>query len=382
MRKPKLIARPYKHDPVFKWIIDLRPFGKGRKFFKHKSEADAEAMRQRTTLARHGQEALDMPRGELSAIIDAKNRLAKYSKTISDAATFLINHLDKTLRHGVTVSNLAAELLEAKRKDGMSKVYLKSLRFRLKAFCNEFGDRPIAGITVEELDNWLRALPGSPKSRANYRINVSVLFGFAEQRGIVDQNPVLRTAKPKMVDKAPEIFTVDELRALLEAARKVEPSVLPMLAIGAFAGLREAEIQRLDWNEVDLARLHIEVTAAKAKSARRRIVPIQPNLAAWLRPYSGLKGLVAPKAQRKKLRHARQEAGLVRWPSNGLRHSFASYRLAATNNAALTAAELGHTNAQLLYSAYRELVRPEDAQRYWLIRPPTEEGVVAFQSEV
>jgi integrase len=72
----------------------------------------------------------------------------------------------------------------------------------------------------------------------------------------------------------------------------------------------------------------------------------------------------------------------VRWPSNGLRHSFASYRLAATNNAALTAAELGHINAQLLYSAYRELVRPEEAQRYWLISPPTEAGVVAFQTDV
>ena len=90
----------------------------------------------------------------------------------------------------------------------------------------------------------------------------------------------MHTAKPKLPDNPPEIFTVDELSTLLEKAT----GVVPMIAIGAFAGLREAEIQRLDWNEIDLIRGHIEVTAAKAKSARRRIVPIQPNLAAWLQP--------------------------------------------------------------------------------------------------
>jgi integrase len=152
-----------------------------------------------------------------------------------------------------------------------------------------------------------------------------------------------------------------------------------MLAIGAFAGLREAEIQRLDWSEVDLARGHIEVKAAKAKSARRRIVPIQANLARWLRPYSGMKGGVVPIGARKKLDHVRKTADLARWPKNGLRHSFASYRLAAIHDAPRVAAELGHTGPQMLYSTYRELVLPEEAERYWKIEPAAEAGnVVAF----
>jgi len=56
-------------------------------------------------------------------------------------------------------------------------------------------------------------------------------------------------------------------------------------------------------------------------------------------------------------------------PDNGLRHSFASYRLAATNDAAKTALELGHPNTKLLFSTYRELVTPEDAVEYWSIVP-------------
>jgi integrase len=156
-----------------------------------------------------------------------------------------------------------------------------------------------------------------------------------------------------------------------------------MLAIGAFAGLREAEIQRLDWNEIDFARGHIEVKAAKAKSARRRIIPIQANLAAWLQPYSGMTGAVVPVGARRKLARVREAAKLARWPNNGLRHSFASYRLAAVHDAPRVAHELGHTSPQMLYSTYRELVLPTEAERYWTILPTEETAnVVAFSASV
>jgi integrase len=175
--------------------------------------------------------------------------------------------------------------------------------------------------------------------------------------------------KPKLVDKAPEIFSVDELSALLNAAIKIAPDVLPMLAIGAFAGLRESEIKRLDWGDVDLRRGFVEVKAAKAKTAKRRIIRIQPNLAQWLAPYSAMSGAVVPVNSRKKLDAVRKAGGLQRWSRNGLRHSYASFRLAATNNAANVASELGHSTSQMLYSTYRELVLPEEAERYWSIRP-------------
>jgi integrase len=263
----------------------------------------------------------------------------------------------------------------------MSADYLSDLQLRLRRFCRDFGNRLIAGITVEELDNWLRDLEGSPKSRANYRANVAVMFSYAVKRRMLDFNPVVHTAKPKLIDRPPDIFTVNELQALLEAATRTAHDVVPMLAIGAFAGLREAEIQRLDWSEVDLARGHVEVKAAKAKSARRRIVPIQPNLATWFRPYASLTGRVVPGGARRKLDLVRKAAGLTRWPKNGLRHSFASYRLAAIHDAPRVAAELGHTSPQMLYSTYRELVHPEEAERYWQIAPAAEVGnLVAFVS--
>ena len=271
----------------------------------------------------------------------------------------------------MTVAELSHEVVEAKRKDGRAPMYVADLKKRLARFSADFGERRIAGITVEELDNWLRNLDCGPKSRANFRANVGVMFSYAERRRVIDSNPVLRTAQPKLVDKPPEIFSVDELAALLHKALSNAPDVVPMLAIGAFAGLREAEIKRLDWSEVDQRRGYIEVTSAKAKSARRRIVEMQPNLRDWLRPYARMTGAVVPVNARKKLDTIRKDAGLTRWPKNGLRHSFASYRLAAIHDAPRVASELGHTSPHMLYSTYRELVLPEEAQRYWQIVPAT-----------
>jgi integrase len=377
--KPTLKVLSYRHHPKYKFVLDLRAFNKGRKFFKTRTEAEAEALRQRTLLERHSRIAVGLSQRDLSDFIHARDRLTGYGKKITDAVDFLVDHLERVRRHGITVSQLGLEVLEAKRRDGKAPAYLADLRKRLTRFCQDFGNRSIASIAVDELDNWLRDLPLSPKSRANYRANIGVLFSYAEQRGIIDRNPIPRTAKPKLIDRPPEIFAVDELRALLESAQRTEPSIVPMLAIGAFAGLREAEIQRLDWSEVDLARGHIEVKAAKAKSARRRIVPIQPNLAGWLRPYTGLTGQVVPAGARRKLDRVRKVAGLARWPQNGLRHSFASYRLAAIHDGPRVASELGHTSPQMLYSTYRELVLPEEADRYWKISPAAEtKNVVAF----
>jgi len=272
-------------------------------------------------------------------------------------------------------------VLDAKHKDGMSATYIDDLKKRLARFCADFGERNIAGITVEELDNWLRALPGSPKSRANYRANVGVLFSYAERRRMIDSNLILHTARPKLPDNPPEIFSVDELAALLNAAAKRVPGVLPMLAIGAFAGLRDAEIKRLDWSEVDQKRGHIEIKSSKSKSARRRIVEMQPNLRECLRPYAGMTGAVAAVNWRKKLDLVRKAAELARWPQNGLRHSFASYRLAACHDAPRVSSELGHTSPKMLYSTYRELVLPEDGERYWKLIPESKRAnVLSFSS--
>ena len=62
----------------------------------------------------------------------------------------------------------------------------------------------------------------------------------------MEANPFTGIAKVKSDDEPPEIFTVDELQKLLLVA---PPELIPVLALGAFAGLRSAELVRLGWED-------------------------------------------------------------------------------------------------------------------------------------
>src|SRR6266852_5801076 len=188
MQKPKLEVRPYRHRSKHKFVLDLRAFGRGRKFFKTRAEADAECLRQKTLLERHSREAIGLSQREMSDFITAKRKLTEYGDTINEAVNFRVDHLERIRRCKITVAQLADEVLNAKRRDGMSDAYLSDLKVRLARFCRDFGNRPIAGVTVEEIDDWLRALEGSPKNRANYRANIGVLFSYATKRRMLDHN--------------------------------------------------------------------------------------------------------------------------------------------------------------------------------------------------
>jgi integrase len=136
-------------------------------------------------------------------------------------------------------------------------------------------------------------------------------------------------------------------------------------------------LERLDWSEIDFDSELIEVTAQKSKTARRRHVTMQPNLREWLMPLRKHRGNVTPRENFRQLFDtARLAAGIDEWPDNGLRHSFASYHLAHFKDAKALALEMGHTNEDMIFTNYRQLVKPKEAERYWKIRPATKEKIV------
>ena len=124
--------------------------------------------------------------------------------------------------------------------------------------------------------------------------------------------------------------------------------ITPYLSIGGFAGLRSAEITRLDWKNVNFDRGFIEVRADTCKTRARRLVPISDNLRAWLKPFALQSGPVVPYGNANcVVARIASHAG-IKWKKNALRHSFVSYRLAATNDGAKTALEAGH-NQKVLF---------------------------------
>jgi integrase len=356
------------------WCVTWPKIGKGRnrQFFKDKTEAETVLKQKLVAQENYGVTGLSLNDRQRAEYLECVEKLQPFGVTIRDAVNFYLPHLFASKRT-CTAAELVEELLKIKEADGASARYLSDLRSRLTQFSDAFDGKPVAEITSLQIDEWLRSLSDkdtgkrlSPVTRNNFRRVLIVAFNFAKERGYCVANPVEKTARAKVIETVIGILTVDQTARLLENAAL---ELLPYVAIGAFAGLRRAELERLDWREVDLQSGLIEVTASKAKSARRRFVRIQPNLAKWLQPHTRLSGNVAPSGYRELLDTAREAAGITQWPQNALRHSFASYHLAKFKDAPALALELGHTSTHLVFNHYRELVRPKQAERYWKIAP-------------
>lgn len=366
MRKHKVCPYRDSRRPHLKYVVNFREEGKrSRSFFETKKEADTFAEQKNIELLNGGIEAAQFPSALRVMAREAATTLAPFGKNISDAVKFYLPHL-QAMNRTCIFPVLTDELLIAKKKDGASLRYLGDLRSRLGQFAASMGNKTVASITVREVDEWLRALQVSATTRNNFRRVLVVAFNFAFQHGYCSGNPAEKTALAKVVETPVGILSVEQTQGLLESTAH---ELVPFVAIGAFAGLRRAELERLDWSEVDLGQKLIEVIAAKSKSARRRFVRIRPNLAKWLRPYARASGKVTPLDYRELLDSARETAKIQDWPHNALRHSFASYHLAHFKDAAALALELGHTNSNLVFQHYRQLVKPKNARHYWSIFP-------------
>jgi integrase len=336
---------------------------------------------------------------EIAAAAYAKAFEILGSDAIIEAAKFYSRHrADRVARK--PVADVVVELIAVMEAKDKSARYIADLRARLTRFAEAFGANPstisepdkkdktgtdarnhgvdISSITTADVQRWLDGLKVGAQTTKNFRTVLNRLFSFAELRGYVFKggNPVEDTESISANGGEIQIFTPDEITALLAAAT---PDFLPVIALGAFAGLRAAEAERIEFSNIDLAGGFIHISAANAKTRSRRLVPIQPNLSAWLAPYAKHKGKVW-KGTPDDLREARAvtvKASGVAWKDNGLRHSFISYRLADIQNAAQVALEAGNS-PNVVFKHYREIVKPNAAKAWFAIAPETPSNVTAL----
>ena len=365
-------------QPDLKYVVVYRQGGRRQaRYFRDQKSAKEFANQKQVELVNEGRkhgEITDEERRAVLAARELEERLSENGVTgfaLKDAVEHYSAHL-KALSTSRTVQKAAEELIELREAEGKSRAHVADLKCRLLQFARAHKGRLAASITTADINAWLLGIKCASQTRKNHRCAIHNLFSFCVSRGYAASNPVTQAAKVKVPPAPIGILSVSEAHHLLLACRQ---DILPAVAVGLFAGLRREEIARLDWKEINLDRGYIEVKAAKSKTARRRLVEIPASLRSWLAPHRQLAGPVRPThtPYRRGFAEAVKEAGIKSWPSNALRHSFASYHLAFHQNAAATALQLGHTDSKLLFAHYRELVHPEDARAFWQLTPDKDE---------
>lgn len=304
---------------------------------------------------------------------DAAKRLPP-GVAMRDAVKFYLQR-NPTCFEKRTVTEVVEELLQAKEKAGRSEVHLRDLESRLGQFGEAF-QMNLGDVTGTMIEKYLQGMDVTGRTKSNHLGHITALFNYAIKRKYLPKeslDEVKAVERPEENPSEIQIFTVQEMSELLSAARH---EMIHWLAIGAFSGLRAAEIKRLNWSEIHLAEGHIEIKAKNAKTASRRVAPLPENLAAWLAPFSKSTGVVNPFANIvsqlnwlvedvNKQRKQRGNKAPMLWKHNGLRHSFASYRTALIKDVAQVALECGNTPT-MISQHYRQVVTEAQAKQWFL----------------
>jgi integrase len=336
-----------------------------------------------STIAVHLVEALKKVDGNLANVVEACEQWSPEAKPQHKLAKEVVD-----------------EFMEHKRSLVLSDAYIFGLEFRLRQFAEDNGGDFYA-LTTKQVEQWLSAGAAqrsealAPSTYNLIRTHLFNLFEWAVKNRYARKNCVADIETRKHKPKDVTVWTPEQATRLLNAA---EEDFLAPLAISLFAGCRSEEIFRLHWE--DIRNGHIVLKAGITKTAQRRTIEVQKNLAAWLNvanPRGDKAGRIWPHSRRAFSRAqyrtalntavaADPEGGVaavaaIKWLRNASRHSFVSYRCAACSDRAKVATECGHT-VQVLNSNYLELVLPAEAERYFNIFPPSRENIVQLPAVV
>lgn len=361
-----------------------------RLYFASEKLANMEADRIRSMASRWGSEGLKV---KASLAEDA----AKASEALQEAG-FTDATLSSVVKEwitarqaeaaSITLSDLFNRYRETKIQEGISELYLRDIDRFSSLFVERLGGRLVSAITHIEIRDILSQATTTRQKWNIYR-TVRPIFSMAVNDEYTEANPFDRIPTPKHRSSEPEALSVGEVKKLfnacadyrerddLEPYYKLDASdTKAAFALMVFAGIRPEEIKRLQWEAVHIDEKCIVVSGAVAKTRSHRIVEISDNLLAWLEtvPKSERNGTVVPSNWAKKYQLVRKISGIGQRQQDILRHSFASYHLAAHSDFKELQSAMGHGTSEMILKHYKALVRKKEAVKFWSIGPHSTEA--------
>lgn len=315
--------------------------------------------------AQAGATAAGRPPLTRAQLLDAADALAILppGATLLDAARA---HAAARATPAVPLADATSRFL-ADRAAGAVPLTVRGYRLALARLAAVAGDIPVCGLTPAHIAETAAHATGT--TRNNLLRHLAIFFRWSIRHNLATADPCRDIPRARTPEPTRGILTLGHAEALLRAAQATRPEMLPYLVLGLFAGIRPAELLRLDPRRI--GRDWITIDGHVAKTASHRTIPIRPNLRAWLdaRPPGPRIAPLSRKHLYAAIRALRRQAGDVPWPDDCMRHSYASYGYDLTRDAGLIASEMGHRGTDIFFRHYRGLVQPGDGARYFAILP-------------
>ena len=381
MKHPKLTPKRTANGKYWRVNIpaSIAPDGvRERRFFGTKIEAETFSEAHRIRLLNFGRGSSALSASQMEQAVAAFERLP-VGVTLAQVIGDWLRINDATSK-SVTLAVAWADYVKA--KSGSSVVYLKNLR-RCLSRLSSLAAKVVAHITPADIEAAFGGVP--PSSRQILGKMLNAVLNHSIKRDWLTINPMFKVDRIPVIKGETTTLTPAQATALMQCT-ETKPELILYNAIGLFAGVRPYELERLTWDEIDISRNEIRVTAAQSKTGKLRRIPIEPNLKAWIDRALALgvkpKGRIAAvKNLRDRLRELKAAAGHGHWVQDVMRHSYASCWLAQFGDINRLTLALGHTSTNMLWRHYHASTSQADAALYWAIVPsvkPT--NIVAITS--
>lgn len=360
----------------------LQSEGTQCRWFTSKDDAYAHAERLQQMRGTIAEALLRLPLADQEAVMRAIVRVGNNVQCLHDALDASAAR-NASIKPVASITEAADLFVAGKQADGVSAGQVRNYKATLEQF-GEFFKGTHADIGTAALNEFLRRLDVDPVTRNNKRTELLTWLRFCRDHGYRSDVPAIAIAMEP--EKEIEIFTPAEMGKLLKAARgyvvklhrekkrkaELQRGAFLFMAIGGFAGLRAREVKSLHWEQVDLKAGVIHVMRSRTKRTRNtfpRTAPILPVLQSWidLVPKALRTGPVVFGNAERFVRTAVAEAAGVTWKHNALRHSFATYRAALTNEAQ-TATEIGDLVSTMKRN-YKTSIGPDVARKWFALTP-------------
>jgi integrase len=284
------------------------------------------------------------------------------------------------IENQIAVAEAVAEFI-AYKQTRVGARQLINLTAQLKRFAQDYGTTPIANITAAQIEKWLASLRSrrnpenlaktpflSPLSRNHHRASLHAFFAYASApaRALCPINPLAHLEPEKVTTSEPKAYSPQDVARIMQTALNHKPELVPVLALGMFAGLRVSEAINADLGKLPKGKGEFRTTGKTGA----RMAYFSDTAAAWIGEQPRRTGQAWTQSPRALVDHMQELFTLAKVDQidNGARHSFISYRTAETRDVARVADECGNS-VSTIKNHYRQLVTAEAAKKYFAIRP-------------
>ncbi len=350
-----------------------------RKNFKTKEEAATEkaALELGVLRATNGLRSATtfLDDGQLREAEDAFRRIAGRPRSLAIYLDYALTNYREPERD-MLLSNAVADYLAVKCKEAerrlLSARQLNSIEIELATFLKHFPSVSVSQCSASSLITYWERGGASLKTYNNRRGVLSTFFKFAFQKDWLSANPVEKTPYHRIYHRRGSATTITAKQAGKVMAHVEEfrgGMLVPYFALCLFAGIRPStssgEISKLKPEHVrlDTGVIHIEPEVSKV--GMKRLITIQPNLAAWLRAYPLDRIPIIPKNVVKLRRAVFDTFGLTH---DVLRHTFISMFVAKFRSMGEAALQAGNSES-IIRKHYLDLKSAAEAEEFSNILP-------------